>query len=88
MNILVWQQYGNVKAYAAETPAHFIKIFDELRAVMSGWGEDEKLDELYEAMGKSTSLKVCQRHFMGFVYNHLRTHESFEVFEFTTVENA
>lgn len=86
MRVLAWQQYGNIRVYHAELPIHFMKIFDDLKGAMNGWGEDENLERLQAAMRSSSSQKICERHFVGFVCPHLGTHEVFERFEFCTVE--
>ncbi len=87
MRVLTWQSYGNVRVMAADTPMHFMKIFERLKLELQGWGEEKALGELFEAMGRSKTPQICERHFMGFVSRHLRTHETFEVFEFNTVED-
>ena len=88
MRVLAWQQYGNMRVYAAETPMHFMKIHEALKEAMSGWGEDEGLAELFELMGKARTQKICERHFLGFIHNHLRTHKTLSAFEFCDLENA
>lgn len=87
MRVLVWQRYGNPHVMAADTPLHFFKIHEKLKFEMQGWGEDAALAELFELMGKARTATICERHFNGFVRNHLRSHETFETFEFTELEN-
>jgi len=88
MNVLAWQSFGSTKVYAADTPLHYFKIFDEVKASMKGWGEDEALANLFEAMGKCKDEKSCRRLFLMFVRPHLHSHETFETFDFTEVINA
>jgi hypothetical protein len=88
MRVLVWESYGNVHVFAADTPMHFFKIHERLVRAMEGWGEDQGLKDLFERMGTVKSQKQCEREFQGFVSRHVRTHETFETFEFTELENA
>lgn len=88
MRVLVWTSYGNIRVIAAETPFHFVKIFGKLQSEMTGWGEDEALEKLGEQMRECHNQAQCEKLFARFVARHLDTHETFEAFEFTTVENA
>lgn len=71
---------------AADTPTHFFKIHERLKFELQGWGEEQALGELFEAMGRSLDAKRCERHFIGFAGRHLHSHETFETFEFCDVE--
>jgi hypothetical protein len=88
MQVLVWQSHGNVRVLAAETPFHFVKIFGKLQSEMAGWGEDEALAKLDEQMRKCQTQNECEKLFTRFIVRHLDTHETFETFEFMSVENV
>ncbi len=88
MRVLVWQIFGNVHVFAAETPMHFFKLHAELVKWTEGWGEEAVLEKLFNDMGRCTTQLQCERLFMAYARHHVGTHETFEVFEFSYLENA
>ena len=86
MNVLVWQQYGMISVYAAETPLQFLRIYDEVKAAMDGWGEEQMLAELYDKMGAVSSRAKCEILFKRAIQRLIGTHDLFEAFEFTTIK--
>lgn len=87
MRVLIWQSYGRIRVMAAETPMHFFKIYERLKSEMRGWGEDEMLSIVFENMGKALNQKACEKLFQYAIAPHIGHHETFELFEFTTVED-
>ena len=90
MRVLVWQSYGMVRVYMADTPIQFFKIHERLKDAMKGWGksEEDELKQLYDRMGASTNQIRCENLFKKFVAPHIGTHETFETFEFLDVEDV
>lgn len=84
--VLVWQAFGNIEVYAADTPGQFIEIFEVLQDTLVGWGTDLSLlwDDLHAP--DMDQFKAARR-LEKFVSNH-RDHETFEVFEFKKVQGV
>lgn len=87
MRVLAWTSCGQVRVMAAETPLHFEKIRQAIVDATSAWGIDVELQALREDLGTCLSAGDAQRELMKFMRRHLRTHETFEEFDFTTVED-
>ena len=87
MNVLAWTNYGSVRVMAAETPLHFEKIRQAIVDATDAWGIESELEALREALGTCLSFGDAMREMRKFVKPHLRQHETFEDFDFTTVED-
>lgn len=87
MNVLVWQQYGTVGVFAADTIPQLQFIVTHVGVVATGWGIDEQLTDLIEMIAimdpAPARLNIASK-----VTQLCLGHESFEVFEFTTVQGA
>ena len=86
MRVLVWQSWGSIGVFKAETPPEFTKIIKRLGAEMGGWGEDEALATLEDQLGRANSQKQGEAAIVEFVAPHLGTHETFEFFQFQNIE--
>lgn len=87
MNVLVWQSYGNVRCFAANTIPQLQWIVTEVGVTMTGWGFDTELMELISLIAKMEP-NVARRNISSTVNRLGRGHESFETFEFTDVQGA
>ena len=87
MNVLAWTSYGSVRVMAAETPLHFEKIRQAIVDATVAWGIDDELEALRETLGVCPNVEAAMRAMRNFVHPHLRQHETFEEFDFTTVED-
>lgn len=87
MNVLVWQSYGHVRCFAADTIPQLQWIVTEVGVTMTGWGCDSELMELINLIAKMEP-SVARRNISSTVNRLGRGHESFETFEFTDVQGA
>lgn len=86
-NVLVWQQYGSVDVFAADTIPQLQFIVTRVGVAATGWGIDKQLTDLIELIVNMTPA-AARRNVSSTVMQLCRGHESFEVFEFTTVQGA
>lgn len=87
MRVLVWQQYGDSKVYAADVPEHFEKIRDDLTANMKDWDEDvniNRMTKVVETQGINNMTR--ERAVLALVRPHIGQHEVFEYFAFTDIK--
>lgn len=87
MNVLVWQQYGTVDVYAADTIQQLQSIVTRVGVETTGWGIDKELTDLIELIADMTPA-AARRNVSSTVMQLCRGHDSFEVFQFTTVQGA
>lgn len=90
MKVLVWQSYGDIKVYAAETPAQVTGIIETMIECVGGWDLDEKCDrvkahiEKYpDDMKELTKAFNTMRNAVG-----VGSHESFEAIFITDVKEV
>ncbi len=87
MNVLVWKNYGTVDVFAAETIPQLQFIVERVGISATGWGIDKELTDLIELIANAGPVPA-RRNIASTVMRLCRGHESFEIFEFTTVENT
>lgn len=87
MNVLVWQSYGSVRAFAADTIPQLQFIVTRVGVAMTGWGFDQELLDLINGLNKM-SPKVGRCNIASTVKRLGGGTESFETFDFTEIEGA
>ena len=80
MKVLVWKSYGDIKVYAAETPAQMVCIIETMIGCVDGWGLQDKCEQVEAHIAKYPDDIVELKK----AYNTMRnavspgSHESFE----------
>lgn len=52
MKVLIWKSYGDIKVYAAETPAQMIGIIKTMVDCVDGWDLDTECELVKERIEK------------------------------------
>lgn len=89
MNVIVWQSYGNVDVFKADTAGDLTAIISRVQTAIALWGIDEDFDRMLGAVNRfvSTSrLDRARRELVGFVRQHCRDTDAFELFDTTQVQ--
>lgn len=88
-NICVWNDYGHIFVFPAETAADLEAIVGRIAASVDSWGIDEDVDDLKDLWKRFSNNPDRLRMFIrGWVGQHCRGHESFEQFEFNKIIGA
>ncbi len=89
MNVIVWQSYGNVAVYKADTAGDLTSIISQVQTAIALWGIDEEFDRMLGGVNRfvSTSrLDRARRELVNFVRQHCRDTDAFELFDTTQVQ--
>jgi len=80
MKILVWKSYGDIKVYAAETPAQMVGIIETMIECVDGWDLDKKCELVQEHIVKYPDDMVELKKAFNTMRNAVSpgSHESFE----------
>lgn len=88
MKVYVWQSYGSISVYAAETVDDLERLFSTVSCCLASWDIDNEITKLTELFNKG--MLLSRRDMMLRAINDLADfgagHESFEYNHFTTVE--
>ena len=86
--VLVWQSYGTTRVHPCETADHLTAIIAEISTIVADWGVDDSLDAMTSAVKRFVEKGMFVRarnEITSFCRQH-NDHETFEVFEFCTVQ--
>ncbi len=88
MNVIVWQSYGNVDVFKAETAGDLTSIISKVQTAIALWGIDEDFDRMLGAVNHFVSanrLDRARRELVSFAHQHCRDTDAFELFESSQV---
>lgn len=88
-NICVWDDYGQTRAFPAETVEDILQIINRIILVTSSWGIDQEHEELRRVYTRFyADIGKLRRFVRGWVDRVGKGHETFEQFEFSTIQRA
>lgn len=88
-NICVWDDYGQTRVFPAETAADIEAIIGRIIAATSTWGIEQDHEDLRKVYTRFyTDISKLRRFVRGWVDRVGRGHETFEQFEFSTIQRA
>ncbi len=89
MNIFIWQSYGNVNAYKAETVGDLNVVISLIQGAIAMWGKDTQFNQALRnitAFANTNRIDRARRELVLFVKQHCRETDAFELFEITRVQ--
>jgi hypothetical protein len=89
MNIFIWQGYGNLDAFKAETAADINAVVTKIGAVTSRWGIDAHFQQMASAVSMFCStnrVDRARREVVAFVRQYCQETDAFDLFEHTKVQ--
>lgn len=88
MNIFIWQSYGNVNAYRAETVGDLNVVISLIQTAIAMWGKDEAFERMLRSVqvfASTNRVDRARRELVSFVQQHCSDTDAFELFETTKV---
>lgn len=89
MNVIVWQSYGNVLVFGADTPGQLSAILAHVQTATSRWGIDEHFNDLAFSVTRHSNngrFDRARNELVSFVRRHCRDTDAFELFETSQVQ--
>ena len=89
MNVIVWQSYGNVDVFKAETAGDLTVIISKVQTAIALWGIDEDFDRMLGVVNRFVSMNRvdrARRELVDFARRYCRDTDAFELFETSQVQ--
>ena len=89
MNVIVWQSYGTVAVYKADTAGQLNVVISNIQTATALWGIDEEFEAMVAAARRFVDTNRpdrARRELVAFVQRNCRGTDAFALFETTQVQ--